>query len=82
MTVPQLSATIAAAAVALELKLLDEVFFNAIVVLSLATTLPVPTLVRLLIARSGVSFDTSIRGTAAIREATSETERQHLDMTV
>lgn len=82
MTVPQLSATIAAAAVALELKLLDEIFFNAIVVLSLATTLPVPTLVRLLIARSGVSFDTSIRGTAAIREATSETERQHLDMTV
>ncbi|MDO4527376.1 MAG: cation:proton antiporter [bacterium] len=82
MTVPQLSATIAAAAVALELQLLDEVFFNAIIVLSLATTLPVPTMVRLLIARSGVSFDTSDRGTAAIREATSEAEREHLDMTV
>jgi Kef-type K+ transport system membrane component KefB len=82
MTVPQLSATIAAAAVALELHLLDEVFFNAIIVLSLATTLPIPTIVRFLISRSGVSFDTSVRGTAAIREATSEAERQHLDMTV
>lgn len=82
MTVPQLSATIAAAAVALELELLDEVFFNAIIVLSLATTLPVPTLVRLLIARSGVSFDTSDRGPAAIREARSAVEREHLDMTV
>jgi hypothetical protein len=36
----------------------------------------------LLIARSGVSFDTSDRGPAAIREARSITEREHLDMTV
>ena len=82
MTVPQLSATLAAAAVALSLKLLDETFFNAIVVLSLVTTLPVPTLVRLLIERSGVSFDTQPRGTAAIKEADSLAELNHLDLSV
>lgn len=82
MTVPQLSATLAAAAVALNLKLLDDTFFNAIVVLSLATTLPVPTLVRLLIARSGVAFDTRERGGAAIKEADSVAELEHLDLTV
>lgn len=82
MTVPQLSATLAAAAVALNLRLLDETFFNAIVVLSLATTLPVPTLVRLLIARSGVAFDTQERGGAAIKEADSVAELEHLDLTV
>ncbi len=82
MTVPQLSATLAAAAVALNLRLLDETFFNAIVVLSLVTTLPVPTLVRLLISRSGVAFDTKPRGTAAIKEADSVAELEHLDLTV
>lgn len=82
MTVPQLSATLAAAAVALDLKLLNETFFNAIVVLSLATTLPVPTLVRLLIARSGVSFDTSDRGPSAIKDAQTDVEREHLDYSV
>ena len=82
MTVPQLSATLAAAAVALSLKLLDETFFNAIVVLSLVTTLPVPTLVRVLIARSGVSFDTNPRGTAAIKEADTLAELDHLDLSV
>lgn len=82
MTVPQLSATLAAAAVALNLRLLDDTFFNAIVVLSLATTLPVPTLVRLLIARSGVAFDTRERGGAAIKEADSVAELEHLDLTV
>ena len=82
MTVPQLSATLAAAAVALSLNLLNETFFNAIVVLSLATTLPVPTLVRLLIARSGVAFDTKERGGAAIKEADSVAELEHLDLTV
>ncbi len=82
MTVPQLSATLAAAAVALSLKLLDETFFNAIVVLSLVTTLPVPTLVRLLIERSGVLFDTQPRGTAAIKEADSLAELNHLDLSV
>lgn len=82
MTVPQLSATLAAAAVALNLKLLDETFFNAIIVLSLATTLPVPTLVRLLIARCGVVFDRSERGGAAIKDADSKAELDHLDLTV
>ena len=82
MTVPQLSATLAAAAVAMSLHLLDETFFNAIVVLSLATTLPIPTLVRLLIARKGVSFDTRERGAAAIKEADSVAELELLDLSV
>ena len=82
MTVPQLSATLAAAAVALSLNLLDETFFNAIVVLSLVTTLPVPTLVRLLVERSGVSFDRQSRGGAAIKDADSVAELEHLDLTV
>ncbi len=82
MTVPQLSATLAAAAVALQLQLLDESFFNAIVILSLATTIPVPTLVRLLIRRGNVSFDTEERGNAAITNASSETELEHLDLSV
>jgi Kef-type K+ transport system membrane component KefB len=56
MTVPQLSATLAAAAVALNLKMITEDFFNAIVVLSLMTTLPVPTLVRLVIKRWKIGF--------------------------
>ncbi len=49
MTVPQLSATLAAAAIGKELGILQPVFFNAIIVLSIVTTLPVPTLVRLLL---------------------------------
>jgi Kef-type K+ transport system membrane component KefB len=57
MTVPQLSATLAAAAVALELGMLTPVFFNAIVGLSVLTTIPVPTLVRYLIHRWQVRFE-------------------------
>ena len=57
MTVPQLSATLAAAAVALQLKMITPVFFNAIVCLSIITTLPVPTLVKLLIVKGKIKFD-------------------------
>ncbi len=46
MTVPQLSATLTAAAIGKGLGILDEQFFNAIIILSIVTTLPVPTLVR------------------------------------
>ena len=56
MTVPQLSATLAAAAVGKELGMLDDNFFNAIIILSIVTTIPIPTLVRLIIERSGVKF--------------------------
>ena len=56
MTVPQLSATLAAAAIGREQGLLDEQFFNAIIILSIVTTLPVPTLVRLTISRLHLSF--------------------------
>lgn len=57
MTVPQLTATLAAAAVGLELEIIDQRFFNAIVCLSIATTIPVPTLVRLLIIKGKITFD-------------------------
>ena len=56
MTVPQLSATLAAAAVGKDLGMLDDNFFNAIIILSIITTIPIPTLVRLIIERSGVKF--------------------------
>ncbi len=57
MTVPQLSATLAAAAVALELEMIGPEFFNAIVCLSIATTIPVPMLVHLLITKGKIQFD-------------------------
>ncbi|MBO4630781.1 MAG: cation:proton antiporter [Lentisphaeria bacterium] len=56
MTVPQLSATLAAAAVGKSLGMLDENFFNAIVVLSIVTTLPVPNIVRWLIEHYHLAF--------------------------
>ena len=56
MTVPQLSATLAAAAIGREQGLLNEQFFNAIIILSIVTTLPVPTLVRLTINRLHLTF--------------------------
>lgn len=56
MTVPQLSATLAAAAIGKELGMLDGKFFNAIIILSIVTTLPIPTLVRLLIERRKLHF--------------------------
>lgn len=49
MTVPQLSATLAAASIGKELGMLDANFFNAVIILSIVTTLPIPTLVRLII---------------------------------
>ncbi len=57
MTGPQLSSTLAAAAVALQLNMLEARFFNAIVCLSILTTIPVPTLVRLLIVKKHITFD-------------------------
>ncbi len=56
MTVPQLSATLAAAAIGKELGMLDNNFFNAIVVLSIVTTLPVPNIVRWLIEHYQLKF--------------------------
>lgn len=56
MTVPQLSATLAAAAVGKDLGMLDNNFFNAIIILSIVTTIPVPTLVRIIIEKTGVQF--------------------------
>ncbi|MBN2591142.1 MAG: cation:proton antiporter [Sedimentisphaerales bacterium] len=58
MTVPQLTATLAAAAVALQLKMIGPEFFNAIVFLSIGTTIPVPSLMKLLIIKGKISFDT------------------------
>ncbi len=57
MTVPQLSATLAAAAIGKESGILDGNFFNAIIILSIVTTLPIPSLVRLVLACNKRSFD-------------------------
>ena len=57
MTVPQLSATLAAAAVGKDLGMLDDHFFNAIVILSIVTTLPIPSLVRGIIYGKKLTFD-------------------------
>ena len=56
MTVPQLSATLAAAAIGKTSGILNDTFFNAIIVLSIVTTLPVPSLVRLVVSRWKLSF--------------------------
>jgi len=56
MTVPQLSATLAAAAIGKETGILDDTFFNAIILLSLVTTLPIPNLVRWVISRGENEF--------------------------
>ena len=58
MTVPQLSATLAAAAIGKDLGMLDDNFFNAIIILSIVTTLPVPSLVRLIITKLNLQFTT------------------------
>ena len=57
MTVPQLSATLAAAAVGKDLGMLDDHFFNAIVILSIVKTLPIPSLVRAIIYGKKLEFD-------------------------
>ena len=57
MTVPQLSATLAAAAIGREQGILPPEFFNAIIILSISTTLPIPSLVRLVIRRGKLSFE-------------------------
>jgi Kef-type K+ transport system membrane component KefB len=55
MTVPQLSATLAAAAIGKEMGILKPEFFNAIIILSLVTTLPVPSAVRFVVTKWNVS---------------------------
>lgn len=57
MTVPQLSATLAAAAIGKDLGILDTHFFNTIIILAVITTLPIPSLVRLVIEKGRVAFD-------------------------
>ena len=57
MTVPQLSATLAAAAIGKELGILEPKFFNTIIILAVVTTLPVPSLVRWVIEKGHVSFE-------------------------
>ncbi len=57
MTVPQLSATLAAASIGKSLGMLDDNFFNAIIILSIVTTLPVPNLVRWVIGHYQLQFE-------------------------
>ena len=47
---------LAAAAIGKDLGMIDNNFFNAIIILSIVTTLPVPTLVRFIIARTKMKF--------------------------
>lgn len=51
MTVPQLSATLAAAAIGKDLGMLSAQFFNSIIILSVITTIPVPSVVRFLVRK-------------------------------
>lgn len=81
MTVPQLSATVAAALIATNLGILGKEFFNAIVVLSLCTAIPFPPLVRFFIVKGHVPFARHRKGaTAADEKAVNELD--HLDLTV
>ncbi|MBQ4480940.1 MAG: cation:proton antiporter [Victivallales bacterium] len=57
MTVPQLSATLAAAAIGKSLEMLDNNFFNAIIILSIVTTLPIPLIVRGIIRHYDLKFE-------------------------
>ena len=57
MTVPQLSATLAAAAIGKDLGILDTQFFNTIIILAVVTTLPIPSLVRWVIDKGNVAFE-------------------------
>ena len=81
MTVPQLSATVAAALIATNLGILGKEFFNAIVVLSLCTAIPFPPLVRLVIVKGHVPFARRRRG-ATEADDKAITELEHLDLTV
>lgn len=68
MTTPQLDATLAAAAVALQLDMISPTFFNAIVCLSLFTALPAPILLKLFIRKFRIRFDQAedaLRSTSA-----------------
>lgn len=76
MTVPQLSATLAAAAIGKELGMLDNNFFNAIIVLSIVTTLPVPNLVRWMIEHYHLRFRS--QGEEAPQESRQEIQDQLL----
>ncbi len=59
MTVPQLSATLAAAALGKNLGMLDDNFFNAIIFLSIVTTIPIPSLVRGILQKTELAFETT-----------------------
>lgn len=72
MTVPQLSATLAAAAIGKGLGMLDENFFNAIIVLSIVTTLPVPNLVRWVVEHYRLQFTHVKKETFVLKEGQDE----------
>lgn len=57
MTVPQLSATLAAASIGKDIGMLPDDFFNAIVIMSIVTTLPIPNIVRWIIEKARLKFD-------------------------
>ena len=77
MTVPQLSATLTAAAIGKGLGILDPQFFNAIIILSVVTTLPVPSLVRAVIYGGGRR---RAIGSAALRDFVEPVVTQDIDL--
>ena len=77
MTVPQLSATLAAAAIGKDLGMLSDDFFNAIVVLSIITTLPIPNLVRMVIERGKLQFK-EIESDVVVYQVPEDTDQDEL----
>ncbi len=77
MTVPQLSATLAAAVVGLNLGIIPAHFFNAVVVLSICTTIPIPVLLKLIIVKKNITFY-SVDDRAAAKENDITVEQDYL----
>jgi Kef-type K+ transport system membrane component KefB len=60
MTVPQLDATIAAAVVGLNMGILQGNFFNAIIILSIMTAIPIPIIIKYILTKTKIEFEPSI----------------------
>lgn len=74
MTVPQLSATLAAASIGKELGMLNDNFFNAIIILSIVTTLPIPSLVKWVISAFNIKFEDQLADAPIVLAAEGEKE--------
>jgi Kef-type K+ transport system membrane component KefB len=57
MTVPQLDATIAAAVVGLNMGILQGNFYNAIIILSIITAIPIPIIIKYILTKTKIEFE-------------------------